>query len=86
MSFVATYRPTPAPSGFADLRAWAVGQLRRVADALAAPTVERLQFAILHAEPERYQDGDLVLADGTDWNPGSGGGLYLRFSGAWVKL
>ncbi|MEM7209558.1 MAG: hypothetical protein AAF434_17195 [Pseudomonadota bacterium] len=45
-----------------------------------------LQFQTQHVEPDKLQDGMLVFADGTNWNPGSGGGLYERVSSAWVKL
>lgn len=40
----------------------------------------------LHAEPTRPRDGMVVLADGTDWNPGAGQGFYGRYAGAWHKL
>jgi hypothetical protein len=86
MSYVATFEPTAVPEGFPDLRAWIASQLRRVADTLAMPTVRGVHFAVLHAEPARYSDGDVVLADGSDWDPGSGGGLYQHFGGNWVKL
>lgn len=33
---------------------------------------------VLHAAPSKVFAGMLVNADGTDWNPGSGAGLYLR--------
>lgn len=51
----------------------------------ADPFVE-LQY--LHAEPERVRAGICVLADGTDWNPGSGAGLYRRneANNAWVFI
>jgi hypothetical protein len=83
---VATYEPTPTPQDYGALRAWVSTQLRRIADTLRAPTVSSVRFDILHAEPARYSDGDVVMADGADWNPGAGGGLYQRFGGAWVKL
>jgi hypothetical protein len=42
----------------------------------------------LHAEPARVEAGMEVLADGTDWNPGSGAGRYRRNEAntAWVYL
>ncbi len=75
--------PADAPRG---LRAWLALQLRQIADTLASPTVTGLHFDALPAEPERYSNGDVVRADGSNWNPGSGAGLYLREGGAWVKL
>jgi hypothetical protein len=41
---------------------------------------------IFHNEPDKLYDGMIRYADGTDWNPGSGEGLYERNNGAWVKL
>jgi hypothetical protein len=61
-------------------------QLREIANVLSRPTVSGMTFAQLAAEPEKIQNGDLVYADGSNWNPGSGAGLYERRAGAWVKL
>ena len=84
---MATYEPTPVPVEYATLRSWAATQFRRIADVLTSPIVRGVHFDTLHAEPSRYSEGDVVLADGVDWNPaGAGGGLHLRFGGAWVKL
>ena len=40
----------------------------------------------LYAAPSRNFEGQIVTADGTTWNPGSGAGVYARVAGAWVKL
>jgi hypothetical protein len=40
----------------------------------------------LYAEPKRFFDGMVILADGTVFDPGSGAGVYARIGGAWVKL
>lgn len=39
-----------------------------------------------HTTPTKPRDGQLAVADGTDWDPGSGAGLYLYQSGSWNKL
>lgn len=39
---------------------------------------------VLHAAPAKAFEGDEVEADGTDWNPGSGRGKYVRRNGQWV--
>lgn len=41
---------------------------------------------IRHAAPARPKEGMIVIADGTDWNPGSGAGAYEYKGGAWSKL
>lgn len=40
----------------------------------------------LNKEPTKRRNGMVVLADGTNWNPGSGAGFYGYNSGSWVKL
>lgn len=45
-----------------------------------------LQFDTLHVQPARPRDGLLAYADGTDWDPGFGEGLYVYSNGAWVFL
>lgn len=40
----------------------------------------------LHVEPAKPRTGMIVLADGSDWNPGGGAGVYARYGGNWVKL
>ena len=81
------YTPTAIPQDAQPgLRAWLAEQLRAIANSLSAPQVTSIHFDILTAQPARYQNGDVVYADGTNWNPGSGAGVYARVSGSWVKL
>ena len=47
---------------------------------------DELRLVELHVEPTRPRDGMVVYADGTNWNPGSGEGVYAREAAAWVKL
>src|SRR5262245_52219882 len=69
--------PVDAPEG---LKAWLADQLHRIANELNKPP----SLTALDTEPARYYDGLTVVADGTNWNPGSGAGLYTRSAGAWV--
>lgn len=81
------YTPTSIPSDApAGLRAWLADQLRRLADELSHPTVTSIRLTQLNAQPSKYADGDVVFADGTNWNPGGGQGIYARYGAAWVKL
>lgn len=43
---------------------------------------------VLHAEPARLRAGMLIFADGTDFDPGSGEGLYRRnaANNAWTFI
>lgn len=83
MSYQPTAIPNDAPAG---LRSWLAAQLREIANALEAPDVMRIRLTVLNAEPAKYANGDVVMADGSNWNPGAGAGVYARVSGAWVKL
>lgn len=48
--------------------------------------VDFLMLKVLNKEPTKRRNGMVVLADGTNWNPGSGAGYYGYNAGAWVKL
>ena len=41
---------------------------------------------ILSVAPAKPRDGMLALADGTNWNPGAGKGMYVYLTGVWTKL
>lgn len=41
---------------------------------------------VLHAVPKKLTIGMVVYADGTDWDPGAGEGVYAYTSGGWVQL
>lgn len=69
----------------AGLYAWVREHFERLQVALQGPQ-DALTLRVLHAEPARYSEGTLVLADGSDWNPGAGAGLYIYRGGAWVHL
>ena len=40
----------------------------------------------VHIEPKKPRKGDIRLADGTNWNPGSGSGIYYYNGSLWSKL
>lgn len=48
--------------------------------------IEDIVLVELNVEPDRPRDGMIVLADGTNFNPGSGAGFYGRRGGAWQLL
>lgn len=72
-----------------DLDAWRRyidEELQRIATAMQQMQVPAVQLAELHVVPAKPRDGLVVFADGTDWDPGSGRGVYVYSSSAWVKL
>lgn len=79
-----SYQPSDPPADPAQLQRFLreeLGRLKAAIDAVAdgfAPVV--------YAPPAKPRTGMLRNADGTQWNPGSGAGLY-RFDGsAWNFL
>jgi hypothetical protein len=72
--------PAQVP-GFLRQELPAIEQAANRADPLA-------ELIYLHAEPTRMRKGMLVLANGTNWDPGSGAGLYLRneANDAWLFI
>lgn len=65
---------------------WLEDELREIASSIEVPEVEIQSFSILNTAPSKPSNGDVAYADGTNWNPGSGAGLYERKAGAWSKL
>ena len=66
------------------LAAYLAQELRRIAEAFLG--VEEVLLVELNVEPDKPRDGQVILADGTNFDPGSGAGFYGRRGGAWVKL
>lgn len=68
--------------GFAD---WVWTQLKRIEEEFNfGRDVHWMKE--LHEAPSKLKTGMTVLADGTDWDPGSGQGVYTYYGGAWHKL
>ncbi len=83
------WTPSPAHGQSTDPKALLsyMGRLfRDLAAALSAMRVDFVQMEVAHMVPDKPRNGMLVEADGTNWNPGSGAGLYIYRSGAWVKV
>lgn len=65
------------------------GDMKRELEAVSQAmerSSELLLLDVRNVEPEKPRNGMLVVADGTNWNPGGGAGVYARIGGAWVKL
>lgn len=39
-----------------------------------------------HVPPKKLKEGLIALADGTNWDPGSGAGLYIYWAGDWEQI
>jgi hypothetical protein len=82
--------PQPPPqvdpdSDAARLARWAEDEHTAIA-AAQNDDVIALELRPIHVEPKRPRVGMLVYADGTDWDPGSGEGVYVYASGGWTAL
>lgn len=60
-------------------------EFEKIAQALESAN-ERLTLQVLHKAPEKYREGTIVCADGTNFDPGAGAGFYGFHSGTWNKL
>jgi hypothetical protein len=80
------YVPSPLPQTKEPvlLINWVYQELNRVSAALQKS--KYLELAISHAAPEKTRDGLVVIADGSDWDPGSGEGVYVFYNSTWNYL
>ena len=68
------YSPGQAPRKGEELTAFLMNELRKISAAIGQ--LADGQLVKRHSPPERPRNG-IYFADGTDWNPGAGAGLYL---------
>ena len=54
--------------------------------ASALRVIDDSLFNVTNVAPTRTEDGMIRYADGTNWNPGSGEGMYAYFNAQWNKL
>lgn len=75
------YEPDPIgePTTLAELTAYMKRELERVQNQLKAQET----VPVLSVEPTKKHEFMLVGADGVNWDPGQGKGLYVWFSGRW---
>lgn len=84
------YRPESTPifqnQEVVDLSRFIEQELTKISQTLSNLEVESLRFTILNTAIGKPRNGDVAYADGTNWNPGTGAGLYQYVGGAWSKL
>lgn len=81
---VIRYEPGPLPEQVDDLGGYVVSELKRLGNIILNQSLFRLERT--HIEPSKPRNGDVRYADGTDWNPGSGEGIYFYNGTQWVNL
>ncbi len=78
--------PSTTPVNARDFQAWVLDELRHIADAMSELETDLILLKEWNAEPDKLYNGLVAYADGTNWNPGSGRGVYAYENGVWVKL
>jgi len=80
------YEPKQTPHTIDDLALYIAEELREISNAFYEMEIDHARMKTHHLEPDKPRAGDIYRADGSDWNPGSGAGLYEYSGAAWVKL
>jgi hypothetical protein len=79
------YTPNPVPDNPDDLPKYIFEELLKLQGALQENPTTYIE--VKNATPSRIKQGDIVYGDGTNFDPGSGEGIYFRnAAGSWVKL
>tara|TARA_R100001244_G_scaffold8680_2_gene10733 strand:- start:334 stop:621 length:288 start_codon:yes stop_codon:yes gene_type:complete len=81
------WSPNPAPVAPELLPDYLFNELNKVGDIIFNLDTFRLEET--NTVPTKPRDGDIRYADGTNWNPGSGRGIYAYIDDgtpAWEKL
>lgn len=84
---MSTYKPAHVPERPEEIPAFLREELSRLARELSNAQPE-FTLQILHATPTKTWAGQVIYVDGTDFNPGSGAGVYRRnaANSGWVFL
>ena len=78
------YTPSPVPENKDDLIRYLRQELQAIQFAMSA--IADGQLDVTTVAPTKPRDGMLRRADGTNWNPGSGAGVYCYYGAAWHFL
>ena len=79
------YLPQLPPSDVSMLPSFLMAELQKIQQSMNAQQMV-LRLAELNVAPVKPRNGDVVYADGTNWNPGGGRGVYVYKVNAWVLL
>ena len=80
----AFYTPGNVPDDAADLQRFLRDELIKIQAAVIALALGHIDM--VNVAPTKPREGDIRLADGTNWNPGSGKGFYGYYGSAWHFL
>lgn len=77
------YIPMQVPTDPAQLPGFLLVEQQNIARGTVTDTVQLQPQSVAPSKP---RNGLLAEADGTNWDPGSGAGLYICRAGAWVFI
>jgi hypothetical protein len=80
-----SYEPRTPPSDPAELSAWLMQELVLLKQGLE-DAQETIRMMVRHVAPNKIATGQIAYADGTDWDPGQGAGLYARVGSSWRSM
>lgn len=71
-----------------EMRDWLIELQQRISDSLAVLEPEKLILPKNHVAPTRRQSEglEIIAADGSDWDPGTGEGVYTDNGTTYTKL
>ena len=76
------YAPGPVPQDLEQIPSYLQQEFIKIQD-----VIDQIHLReTLYVAPTKPQIGQVEYADGTNWNPGSGEGLYEYTSSGWTKL
>ena len=67
-----------------EILAYLLRELEKIEVSFSLSLPKEIEF--LNVAPVKTYEGLTVGADGTNWNPGAGKGVYTYYSAAWNKL
>lgn len=79
-----SYVPENPPANAEGLASYIYRELQRVGATISLGVSKHIDF--LAVAPAKPREGMVRGADGTNWNPGSGKGVYVYYDGIWNKL
>jgi hypothetical protein len=78
------YQPVIPPNDDDQWQRYVYNELMKVSAAIRLLAQGHCEF--LNVAPSKPREGDIAGADGTNWNPGGGKGVYGYYSSAWHFL
>ena len=81
------YDPSEIPqTSVEDLARAVTDELQRISEAFRIASFDSINLSERHVPLDKPRDGDVINADGTNYDPGSGKGIYYYNGSTYVKL